>query len=143
MRERNRVFIGNQDKTNQQLIGRLTALLTEHAQEPVFLISPDLRFNYVNDATCLMLGHTPEELLDPSLCDLDKSLAFEKWPEFREQAKRGEAITFASRHCAQDRQIVPVEINANYLAFNGQGNGWAFVRDISGRQSAEEDAHAK
>jgi len=89
MWERNRVVIGNQDKTNQQLIGWLTGFLTEHGGEAVFLISPDQRFNYVNDATCLMVGHTPEELLDLSLGDIDKSLTFEKWPEFREQAKRG------------------------------------------------------
>lgn len=143
MRQRNRVFIGNQYETNQQLVGWLTGFLTEHVGAAGFLISPNLLFTYVKDAFSLVLGHTPEELLDMSLADIDRSLVFEKWPEFREQARRGEAITFASRHCAHDGQIAPVEINANYLAFNGQRNGCAFVRDISGWQSAKGDAHAK
>jgi PAS domain S-box-containing protein len=121
---------------------RLMELSIEHAGEALFWLSPELRFVYVNKAACLMLGYTREELLELSLADVDKWFAFEKWPEIWQQLKGGDALTFAARHRAKDGRIIPVEINANYLAFNGQEYSCAFVRDTTERKRVEQALRA-
>lgn len=54
----------------------------------------------------------------------------------RESRKAGEW-----RHKAKDGHLFPVEINANYLEYDGQGYNLAMVRDSSERQLAGDELH--
>jgi len=114
----------------------LAQFFIEHAGEAVFWLSPELRFVYVNKAACVMLGYTSEELLAMSLAEVDKEFSFEKWPEFWGQMKAGHALTITSNHFAKDGRIIPVQVKANYLAFNGKDYVCAFVSDITEAQAA-------
>jgi len=116
----------------------LTYFFIEHAGEAVFWLSPELRFVYVNNAACVMLGYRREELLDMSLAEVDKDFSLEKWSEVWAQMKAGQALTMTSNHSAKDGRIIPVEVRANYLAFDGREYSCAFVRDITERKRTDE-----
>ncbi|MCI0485999.1 MAG: PAS domain S-box protein [Blastocatellia bacterium] len=121
---------------------RLTQFLVEHAGEAIFWLTPDLRLVYVNNAACLMTGYTREELLAMKLDQLDEWFPVEDWPELWEQIKRGELSIFESNHRAREGRVIPVEVSANYLVFDGQEYSCAFIRDITERKRDEEALRA-
>ncbi|HKV40409.1 MAG TPA: PAS domain S-box protein [Blastocatellia bacterium] len=116
---------------------RHNQFLVEHAGEAVFRLSPELKFVYANKAACLMLGYTREELREMHLSQVDEFFSFDTWPQIWEEMKRGEALTTTSRHRTKDGRSIPVEVNANYLKFEGQEYSCAFVRDITQREQAQ------
>jgi two-component system, sensor histidine kinase and response regulator len=120
----------------------LTQFFIEHASEAFFWLTPGLVFVYANKAACVMLEYTLEELVGMSLAGVDKEFSLEKWPEVWAQMKTGQVVTFRSNHCGRNGRIIPVEVQANYLAFKGQEYSCAFVRDITERKRAEEALRA-
>jgi PAS domain S-box-containing protein len=61
------------------------------------------------------------------------------WPKHWEELKEKKSMTFHSKHLTKDGRIIPTEVNANYIFFNGQEINCAFVRDISERKKAEQN----
>jgi len=107
----------------------------------VFLLTRDLRIVYVNDEACSSLGYTREELTQMSVSDIDPwfpapdGFEFsEGWNRFRE-TRRDRFETF---HRARDGRVYPVEVQCNFLEFEGREYSCCFVTDISERKTAEE-----
>ena len=116
---------------------RFIDLFVEHSGEAVFWLSPQLRFDYVNKAACVMLGYSRDELLAMSLSDIDEWFPVEEWPEIWKTMKGGESKTILSSHRSRDGRIIPVEVKGNYLAFDGEEYCCIFVRDITDRDRGE------
>ena len=117
---------------------RLTQFLIEQAGDGIFWLSPDLKFVYANKAACLMTGYSKEELLGMHLNEINESFSTEAWPEIWETMKGGETLTIGAHHRTKQGGLIPVEVTANYLLFDGREISCAFVRDIRVRLSAEE-----
>jgi two-component system NtrC family sensor kinase len=120
----------------------LTQFVIEHAGEAIFGLSREQQFVYANKAACVMLGYTRAELLAMSLSDVDKGFSLEGWPGQWQQMKAAQAVTSTSTFCANDGRLIPVEVTANYLEFNGREYSCAFVRDITERKRAESALRA-
>jgi len=91
----------------------------------------------VNDSYCKMLGYTREELLGMYTQDIE---AIESPEEFAQHAKgiiEQGYDRFESRHKRKDGQIIDVEVSVNYLNV-GEGQFFAFARDITERKQAEK-----
>src|SRR6185503_16849789 len=117
---------------------RLVQFMIENAGEAVFWVSRDLKFGYANKAACLMLGYTREELLGMHLSQVDEGFSeVEAWPETWEQMKLGNGLNIESSHRTKDGRIIPIEVKANYLAYDGKEYACAFVRDTTDRRRAE------
>jgi two-component system, cell cycle sensor histidine kinase and response regulator CckA len=106
-----------------------------------FWITHDQRIIYVNDAACRTLGYTSEELtrmfvgdIDPGFPGPDHSDFFEHWRELKENG----FVKFETSHRARDGRVYPVEIQSNFLEFNGREYNCCYVTDISDRKLAEE-----
>jgi PAS domain S-box-containing protein len=110
----------------------------ENSVEATYLIGPDARFLYVNNAACDALGYTREELLGLSLRDIDKSFTAEAWKAAREQRPPGQSTTFESYHQRKDGTVIPVEIKTSFMEFCGRKYACAFARDITERKRAQE-----
>lgn len=120
---------------------RFTRFAVDHASVQVLWLTCDMSIIYANDAACNALGYTCEELTRMSVCDIDSYYPrqgspefFRRWSVFR---KAGHS-RFEAVHCAKDGREYPVEIQANFLEFEGREYTCCFVTDISDRKRVEE-----
>lgn len=117
---------------------QLAQFFNEHAGEAIYWLSQDRRVVYVNKAACLMTGYEREELLGMDLSQIDEWFPLEKWFEVWDQIKLGESPTFSAQHRAKDGSIIPIEVNANFLVFEGREYNCAFVRDLTERKKDKD-----
>jgi PAS domain S-box-containing protein len=116
---------------------RLTQFSLERASDAVEWIDSQARIVYVNQAECLALGHSREELLALSIPDINPLFPMERWWAFWEELKARGPMTFETQHQTKEGRVFPVEVTANYLEFNGQEYCFAFARDITERRALE------
>ena len=123
---------------------RFTQFAIDHAFVEVFLLTRDMRIVYANDAACRALGYTREKLTRMSFRDIDPWFPSPndpehsvRWKEFRETKHAG----FETFHLTRDGRVYPVEIQSNYLEFEGKEYSCAFSQDITERKRAEEAIH--
>lgn len=111
------------------------------AADAVFWLTPDARFFYVNDAACLSLNYTRDELLSLTLHDINPDIPAEVWPDYWDEIKEFGSFRLESNHCNKEGQIFPVEITINYLQVNGNEYNCIFARDISDRKLVESELY--
>ena len=119
---------------------RNIALLTfalNNVREAAFLIDEQANFHYVNEESCRKLKYTRDELLVLGVPDVDPDYPLERWPDHWNELMNRGSLTFEGRHRAKDGTIFPIEINANYIEYDGQGYNLALVRDITERKHVE------
>jgi PAS domain S-box-containing protein len=73
-----------------------------------------------------------------SVPEIDADMSTELWPRHWEELSRHGSVTLESRHQTKDGRLIPVEVVANHLRFEGREYTLAFARDISERQQAEQ-----
>lgn len=133
-------FISDMTETRRaEWMLRLARFSIDHVSDGVFWVNESGFFFYANDAACRMLGYTREELTQMRVSDIDPDFPAERWPIHIADLKAFGSLTFESQHVTKDGRCYPVEINANYLEFEGEVYVLTFVRDISSRKRAEEE----
>lgn len=70
--------------------------------------------------------------------DVDPDYSPDIWPGHWAEVKSKGALSFETRHRAKDGRLVPVEVIANFVEFEGKEYHVSFARDISGRRQSEE-----
>ncbi|EGW22869.1 PAS domain S-box protein [Methylobacter tundripaludum] len=135
-------FIGTSlDITERKAIEKQLALLNyalDHVKDTVLLTGEDAHFYYVNKEACTTLGYSYDEMLGLGVPNIDPVYQQDHWPDHWRDLKANGSLTFESRHRTKDGRIFPVEINANYFEFDGQGYNLALARDISERKQMED-----
>jgi len=129
------------DITERRRADREIALLSfalNNVQEAAFLTDEAGCFRFVNEEACRVLGYTREELLTMGVSDIDPDFPMGRWPFHWEELKMRGSLNFEGRHQTRTGRIVPVEINANYLEYDGNAYNLALVRNITERKHAEE-----
>lgn len=117
---------------------RLMKFSVDSTDDAVFLIGPDARFIYVNDASCNALGFSRKELLKMSVHDIDPDFQPDVWTDHWRELKKRKSFTIQSHHRTKKGKIFPVEIKINYLKLKGKEYNVAFARDISVFEHSEE-----
>jgi PAS domain S-box-containing protein len=117
---------------------RLMKFSVDSTDDAVFLIRPDARFLYVNDAACNALGFSRKELLKMSVHDIDPDFPAEVWPDHWRELKQRKSFTIHSHHRTKKGKVFPVQIKINFLKFKGNEYNCAFARDISVFKHSEE-----
>lgn len=116
---------------------RLTRFAVERAGDAYFLIAPDTSFMYANDMACSNLGYSREELTSMCIADIDPDFPAASAEAVFEELRRSGSLRFETQHQRKDGTRFPVEIIANYMAFDGKEYNNCFVRDISERKEVE------
>ncbi len=109
----------------------LTRFSINHSQECVFWIGSDGKFVYVNDTACEALEYSKSQLLTMYVWDITVDYLKEEWNGHWEEIKKYRHFSFVKEHISASGKIYPVEINVNYIEFNGQEYNCAFARNIS------------
>lgn len=112
--------------------------LFDSANDGIFVLDPEGNLIDANRAAYTRLGYTKEELLSrhvsllhsPGFCgNVAQNLA-----KIREQ---GRAVV-VSEHVTKDGTIMPVEINARLVDYDGKKAIFSIVRDVTERRRIEE-----
>jgi len=113
---------------------RLTKFSVENASDSVFWIDPQAHILYANEAACRTLGRSRQELTSLSVSDIDPLLPKERWQSFWQELKMRRSMTFETQQKDKEGRVLPIEVTANYLEFDGQEYLFAFTRDLSERR---------
>ena len=116
---------------------RLTQFSIDHATDALYWIDQQAHIVDVNQAACAMLGYSVEEFRRMTVHDINPHFSAAGWPAFWARTKQEEAASIQSEHRAKDGRMIPVEVNMQFLLYEGREYHCAFVRDISGRIEAE------
>ncbi len=122
-------------QTNEQL--QFAQFCLDRSADAIFWFNSDSQIFYVNEAATKTLGYTREELLSMKTWDINPNYREDDWEQNWNQFKSIESAIVESTHRTKEGKIIPVEINSNYLEFNGQEYSCCFARDISDRKIAE------
>ena len=114
-----------------------TQFVVEHAGDSVFWMEAEGAFKYANPAACEALGYTLDELRMMSIRDIDPKYS-SRWAEHISELKEAGSLTFETHHRRRDGTLVPVEVTAVYLEYDGVAYDVGFARDITERKRADE-----
>ncbi len=117
----------------------LLSFALDNVREATFLIDEQAYFHYVNEEACRLLGYSRDELLGLGVADVDPDFPRELWPAHWAELRQHRSLTFEGRHRTKEGTLIPVEINANYLEYDGRGFNLALVRNITERKRSEEE----
>jgi PAS domain S-box-containing protein len=153
IRDRGRI-IRNQDGQAVRMVGAMTDITQEKRSEsalqffrhiisqvddPIYWLSPEegFRFVYVNEAACRHYGYPEEELLRLSIPDWDPNYSLEACEAFWQDLMAQKSKVFETLHRRRNGELVPVEITANYVAYEGKEYIAGTIKNITERKRAE------
>jgi len=113
--------------------------LFESIGDAVMVYSSQERFLDCNEATLQRLGYSREEFLRLGVADIVHP---DFHPLMKDNVKRiwaGETTVVESAQCCKDRRVIPVEVNARRIEYQGEPAILAVVRDITERKRAQEE----
>ncbi|MGB5195469.1 MAG: PAS domain S-box protein, partial [Candidatus Deferrimicrobium sp.] len=116
----------------------LTQFTVDRGSESIYWMGPDGNFIYVNDRTCEVLGYTREELLSMKIQDINPDFPPERWPYHWDDLRDRRTFSAESTHRAKDGRLIPVELTANYIEFDGKEYNCVYAHDITARKRNEE-----
>ena len=117
----------------------LTQFTVDHAGEAVYWLNHAGQFVYVNRAACRDLGYTEADLLRTTVFDVDATMEPHVWADHWRELKAAGTLRFESTQKTRDGKLVPVEIAANIIEYEGDERNCAFVRSIADRRTAEQE----
>ena len=98
----------------------------------------DGRVFYANQAASRILGYSNAELLAMTAFDIDPHVSPEEWRRsFAVLCEHG-SMQFESMYRAKDGALIPVEVSANYVEYDGRAYNCTFARDITRRRRVTE-----
>ena len=118
---------------------RLTRFMTDRAHDAIYLVMPDGRMPYVNDAACRMLGYERDELLRCKVADIDPAMAVPAaWERTWSLLVRKRALVASSSHRTRDGRTIPVELSFNMATLDDREYACAIARDVTERRATEQ-----
>jgi PAS domain S-box-containing protein len=112
-------------------------LILNKAGEEFYLIKPNGKLAYVNEAAAKSLGYTVEEMCSMGVPEFDPLFG----PNFKQhfaRLKAGDLPAFETKHIAKDGRRIFKEIKSIYLKIDNDDFVCAFARDVTARIQAEE-----
>ena len=155
--DRGKVVTRGQDGTPLRMVGtitditdrkqaeqalRLTRFSIEHAVDAVLWLAVSGRILDVNEAACVMLGYTREELLSKTVHDIGLSVSAEAWSAHWDDAKARTSLSFESECRKKDGTVIQIEKTVNFLIHEGEEYNCAFIRDITESKQAQSRLRA-
>jgi PAS domain S-box-containing protein len=113
--------------------------LVENTRDPVYVLDPadGYRTLYVNAAACAHYGWPLETLLKMRIPDWDPQFDMDSLPKLDQKIRQGKAVRFETVHRVASGQLIPVEVTANHLEFEGRRVVAGYFHDISERKAME------
>ena len=121
---------------------RLSEFALSRASVGAAIISPEARFLRVNHAYCEMLGRPEADFVGLCVGDVNPEYPMESWQDHWAELRQSKTMRFETNLLHSSGHFVPVEIEINYLEFEGREYNFAFIRDITERRRTEDAIRA-
>ncbi|ULA61433.1 MAG: hypothetical protein LZF60_330044 [Nitrospira sp.] len=121
---------------------QLAKYTVDSATEAIYWVGANADLLDVNDSACSMLGYSKEEFRRMKVHDINPDFQAEAWQTFWAETRERGRVSFESCHRTKDGRLIPIEVNVNFIRYNGAECHFAFVRDITERKSAERALRA-
>jgi PAS domain S-box-containing protein len=119
---------------------RLKSLLLDNATDSVFVADLKGKLLFVNQTAYETRGYSREELLSIPLQELDTPESARLIASrFKKMVETREPSVFESAHYLKDGSIMPVEVHARVIDYQGEPAIFGVVRDITKRQEIEAE----
>jgi PAS domain S-box-containing protein len=102
-------------------------------------IGPDARVLRVNQAACELHGYSEAQMLGMGVPDLNPDMHWTSWPGHWERLRQRGRLHFETVHRSSQGQDIPVEVDLNFIEFEGREYNFAFIRDLTLRKQAEAE----
>jgi two-component system cell cycle sensor histidine kinase/response regulator CckA len=126
------------DRKRSDVALRLTQFTVDRGSESIYWMGPDGRLLYVNDRTCETLGYSRDELLSMTIQQINTELPPERWTRHWDVLRERRTFSAETTHRAKDGRLIPVEITANLIEFDGKEYNCVYAHDITARKRNEE-----
>ncbi len=117
--------------------------LVQHAisniSEAVFWVKENGRFFNANNAACRLFGLSLEELTNTTIPEIVPDFNTQRWQQHWQEMKEKKHLNFTTTQAQKDGTVIDIEVNANYINFNGIELLCSFVRDVTERKKAEAE----
>ena len=109
----------------------------DHMKDTMYWIDPGGGIVNANATASTLLGYSKEEILSMSLGDIDPFYSMDNWPEQWQIFREYNSFTFEAQNMTKDGNIIPVEVNINYLNFKNKEFSCAIIRDLTDKKKLE------
>lgn len=117
---------------------KLSEFSVQEASVGTLWITPDARILRVNRTVCDYSGYTEAELLALTVPELAPAFLPGDWPaQWREWRER-RRMSFETRARHKSGRLFPVQVEVNWIEFEGREYNFAFIRDVSATRVLEE-----
>jgi PAS domain S-box-containing protein len=117
---------------------RLTQYSIDRVSDCAFWTLRDGRLAGANDTACRKLGYERDALLNLSIFDVCPEITREQWTRIWVRVAAGASFTRQMNLRNVDGGVMPAEISASFVQFDGKEYVCAFARDITERMASEE-----
>jgi PAS domain S-box-containing protein len=105
--------------------------------DAVYWAAFDGSIAYANRAVRSMLGYEPDEARPLSVFEVMGPEELKQWPAMWDAMRAGGLIALEGFHRTKSGGLIPVEVRANLMTYEGVEYGCAIVRDVTQRREAE------
>jgi PAS domain S-box-containing protein len=112
-------------------------MLFEHSGDPIMILGMDGAIIDVNSTAETHLGYSREELARMNVRDIDTAEQATLIGRRMEDLRRSGSILFETAHRTKSGDVVPTEVHATLIHYNGNPAILSIPRDISERKRAE------
>jgi two-component system, cell cycle sensor histidine kinase and response regulator CckA len=113
--------------------------LIDGMNDTVYVIDFDAKFMDVNDAAVKTLEYSRSELLAMGPADIDPFFSSDEIGKLIEGKQSDERKVFETQHKTKHGKIIPVEISASGVTYQGKLAMLCIARDITERKRAEKE----
>jgi len=114
---------------------QMAQAVLDHIGDMAFLVGEDGHPIYMNEAACRALGYTRDDITSISVREMDAGGITMHWAGYWEEIRREGSRTFETLARTREGRTFPVEVQVNYIEFEGRGYHCGFARDISERKA--------
>jgi len=115
----------------------LAEFALENLADAAYFVLSDGSILYANAAATKMLGYTREEFLSMHIYDFNPDVSPAQWPGIWGLLQKAGKRTFEATHATKEGRIVPVEVWANLIVFDGREMSCSFARDATERRQID------
>jgi len=117
---------------------RFTQFVLDHMRETAFWADSAGNIIYVNQAACLELGYSCDEMLSSNMKDIVHSPDSNYWKVRWEQLREAGSLIYESCIRHKNGNVMPIEVHASHLQFNDKEYVCGIARDITERRKQQE-----
>ena len=112
-------------------------LLFENANDAIFIVDMKARMLAVNSKAVWQLGYTNAELTSMTIYQMNSPEGGQRAPERMARLMEQGHLTFETEHVRKDGSLIPVEISAQRITWDGQPAIMSICRNITDRKRIE------